>query len=76
MLRYLIQIVAMLVDLIVLFIISLCVYFSSQYNGLMSLGWLIMSIAMLSVFMKDGGLNAWKPKKVRKFLDNAKKMGL
>lgn len=67
--RYLIQIVMMVSDVLIL---TAIIYFAVYH------GWegILISLVFLILYFKSGGLMAWRTKNIKKFMENAKEMGL
>ena len=75
--RYLVQIMMMLADVIFLFMMGLGMY-SVTSEPIDICFFIAVILICLAVWQWDklGGFNAWRPAKVKRFLENAKKQGL
>lgn len=68
--RYVMQILVMLSDVIIIGAAAWLIY-----NGWQSPGnWVIVGLGFL-VWHSQGGFMAWRPKSIRAFMRNAKKIG-
>ena len=67
----------MLADVAYFFMISIVVYTAFQEpNILAKIAWFIFALLALKVWVRQGGFMAWKPSEIKKFMTNAKRMGL
>jgi len=69
--RYLIQVFAMVGDVMILAAASFIIYAGWESP----LSWILV-VAAFSVWHEQGGFFAWRPKEIKVFLANAKKAGL
>ena len=69
--RYLIQAMAMLSDLVIIGTSAILIYLNSKSI----ISWVLVIIAF-KVWEKQGNFIAWKPENIKNFLQNMKKIGL
>ena len=69
--RYILQLWAMLTDILIMG--CACYIIWSGPTGF--LNWALV-IFTLYTWKENGGLMAWRPKNIRKFMENARKQGL
>ncbi len=69
--RYVLQILVMLGDLLLLAMIAMVLMFSFQSP----IAWLLVIVAV-RVWWREGGFEAWRPSTIKRFLSNARKYGL
>ena len=69
--RYLLQFITMLSDIVIMFMCAYVLYFMN-FNVLS----LVLVALTLWVYKEQEGFMAWKPKNIKAFMKNAKTLGL
>jgi hypothetical protein len=71
MIKYILQLIVMIGDLMIIAACTFCIYF----NWWNPVAYVAAGVGYCS-WKRSGGFVAWKPRMVKKFLKNAKKSGL
>jgi len=74
--RYLFQILTMLADITFFIVMALILRIAFQAGVLIGAIWLALMISAIRIWIRQGGFMAWKPSEIKKFMTNAKRMGL
>ena len=69
--RYLMQIVVMLSDVLIILAASILIYLAPLEPVI----WIVIALAF-NAWHNSGGFMAWKPSNIRMFMENAKGLGL
>ncbi len=75
--RYFFQVLTMLTDVTFFAVMGLILWVAFQEDSpLIRIVWVGVMIAAVRIWIKEGGFMAWKPSEIKKFMENAKRMGL